>query len=161
MELRISINEKAVFALLIVVAMASAVGITLAAPPDPGHTWGEIECPGCITSADVNFNYAGSDSKGGKATSAATADSATTATTAATAGSAGSVPWDGIANRPSGLDDGDDYTACSWTDWRAAYPGVSCTGGYPAGYITTLEFECIGGKITSSRTKSVPTYCES
>lgn len=37
---------------------------------------------GAVTSADVGFNYAGSSSKGGKATSAATADTATKATSA-------------------------------------------------------------------------------
>jgi hypothetical protein len=134
------------------------VGITLAAPPDPGHSWGDIECSGCITSADVDFNYAGSDSKGGKATSAATADTAATATSA---GSAGTVPWDGITNRPSGLDDGDDYTTCSWSGWAGGGSCVTCSGTGCGCFasVVIFEFYCSGGKVTQARTTDCCIEC--
>ena len=130
MELRISINEKAVFALLIVVAMVSAVGITLA-QNDPGHPWSQIDCSECITSDNVDFNYAGSSSKGGKATSAATADSAD---------SAASVPWSGITG----------IQACTWTNLKCVYwmSGAYYRTYYAQEICSKLCLECKNGELT-------------
>jgi hypothetical protein len=53
MELRIRINDKTVFVLLIVAALVSAVGITLAQVPNPGHPWSQIECVNCIATGNL------------------------------------------------------------------------------------------------------------
>ena len=53
MEFRVSISEKAVFVLLIVTAIVSVIGITMAQVPDPGHPWSHIECAGCIETDDL------------------------------------------------------------------------------------------------------------
>jgi hypothetical protein len=159
MEFRVSIDEKALFVLLISIAMVSAVGITIAAPPDPGHAWVDIDCTGCIatsnlagdsvtgdkiadnavTSDDVNFNYASSDSKGGNATIA------------------DSVPWSGIIDIPSDLSDGDDDTQvkCGWSGWLG---GISCTGCYVCSP-GCLRAYCTDGKVTRIDTSGC-CYCQ-
>jgi hypothetical protein len=158
MEFQVRINEKTLFVLLIVIALVSAIGITLAQPPNPGHSWGEIECAGCIatsnlasdsvtgdkiasnavTSDKVNFNYAGSDIKGGNATIA------------------DSVPWSGIMDRPAGLDDGDQDTiiTCGWSGWKG---GRSCTGCYACSP-GCIRAYCSGGKVTQMDTAGC-CYC--
>lgn len=148
MDLRVSINEKALFVLLIVIAMVSAIGITLAQPPSLGHPWNQIECVNCIgtgnladsavTSDKVNFNYAGSDIKGGNATRA------------------DSVPWSGIMDIPPDLADGDDDTlaACGWSGWKG---GRSCTGCYTCNP-GCIRAYCSGGVVTQMDTAGC-CYC--
>jgi len=51
----------------------------------------DLSCAGCVAPAEVSFNYAGSASQGGAATSAVNADAATTAATATNALSLGGV----------------------------------------------------------------------
>jgi hypothetical protein len=159
MEFRVSINEKAVFVLLVITAIVSAIGITMAAPPDPGHSWNEIECVGCIETANLadgsvtsdkaDFNYAGSDSQGGNATIAELANS---------------VDWSDISNIPADIANGDQDTlppSCSWTGWQKTFAGqASCSYGCAA-YSTVLELYCSGNRITNSRTASACISCNS
>jgi hypothetical protein len=51
-------------------------------------TASDLACTGCVAASEVSFNYAGSASAGGPATSALTATTATTATSATTAATA-------------------------------------------------------------------------
>jgi hypothetical protein len=46
MEFRVSIDDRAVVFILVGVALFSALGIVFAAPPNPGHSWDEIEFNG-------------------------------------------------------------------------------------------------------------------
>jgi hypothetical protein len=62
MELRITIGERSLMLLLAIITAVSVVGIVLAAVPNPGHSWAEVECSGCITSS----NLAGSSVTGAK-----------------------------------------------------------------------------------------------
>ncbi len=162
MELRISISEKHLAFILVSISVLACIGLVVAyggsSPSVMGHTWGEMECPGCITSVDVNFNYAGSDSKGGKATSAATADSATSA---ASAGSAGSVPWGGVTGMPAEIANDDDYTTCSWSGWTGATGCLPCSGWRETCETSIVIFElyCSGGKITQARTTNCCVHC--
>ena len=146
MEIRIAINEKAVFVMLVCLAVVSAIGITMAAPPDPGHSWGEIECDGCITgsniaagavdSSNVDFNYAGSSTKGGAASS---------------------VAWSSITGKPSGFSDDTDNVgitvACTWTEWSPSC--TVCSTGYycynPSTTYSITQLRCQNGVITEVR----------
>jgi hypothetical protein len=58
MEYRVTIKitEKSLFVLLIVISLVSAIGITLAQIPNPGHPWGQIECLSCIETGDLANN---------------------------------------------------------------------------------------------------------
>jgi len=147
MELTIRISDRAVFLLLIGIGLMSAVGIVVAYgtadPYNTGHTWSEMECTGCITSsnlgagsvtnADINFNYAGSVSKGGPASV---------------------VAWGDITGRPSGLDDGDQgiTTTCTWSGWSPTCSG--CTyGSCQYGTYAITQLNCQGGIITGIKTQ--------
>jgi hypothetical protein len=149
MEIRIRIDERALFVLLIAVALVSVVGITMAAPPNPGHSWSDVECSACIgssnladnsvTASKVQFNYAGSSSEGGPASSAE------------------SVDWTDIDNIPSGFADGTDEgitQACTWTGWQPTCTvcdyGYTCSGNQ----IPVTQLNCQNGVITGTQPRA-------
>jgi hypothetical protein len=149
MEIRISIDERLAFVLLIALALVSVVGITMAAPPNPGHSWTDVECLGCIatgniannavTASKVQFNYAGSSSEGGAATSAQ------------------SVDWGNIDNLPSGFSDGVDNNypiSCSWSGWLS-FNSLTCSYGCAAS-APLVNLYCSAGRVTQARSES---YC--
>ncbi|MCK4714274.1 MAG: hypothetical protein KAT35_01775 [Candidatus Aenigmarchaeota archaeon] len=52
MEVRISINDKSAVILLTGIVIIASIGIGLAAPPDPGHSIGEVDFSGGFTVPD-------------------------------------------------------------------------------------------------------------
>jgi hypothetical protein len=64
--------------------------------PGGGGTATDLDCTGCVSSGEVDFNYAGSSSKGGAATSALLAD---TATNALALGGFGVSAFEKVANK--------------------------------------------------------------
>jgi hypothetical protein len=59
--------------------------------PGGGGVATDLNCTGCVSASEVSFNYAGSSSPGGAATSALSATSAATAATATNASNLGGV----------------------------------------------------------------------
>jgi hypothetical protein len=158
MEFRVSISEKTLFVLLIVVSVVSAIGITLAQTPNPGHPWTEIECVGCIqtsnignnqvTSAKAGFNYAGSTSKGGAASDLACTDCVSDSEISG-------IDWSTITSgMPAGFADGTDadtVVSCSgWSGWSFSACISSCGSGT---YCISggIDSYCGGGRVTQSR----------
>lgn len=107
MEARFSISERKLFFLLIGIAMVSAVGITMAAIPDPGHEWGEVDCVGCIDTAHL----ADSSVTDGKL--------------------AGGIAWSKI-NAPADIKDGDQVGITSENDPKVQ-PWAKTGGTCPCG----------------------------
>jgi hypothetical protein len=150
MEFTVRITDRSIVLMIFIIAAVSAVGIGIAqTTPDPGHSWSEISCLSCITTSNLadnsvtaakaNFNYAGSSSEGGPASS---------------------VAWASITGRPAGLDDGDQDTlpSCSWSGWG----GTSCISYCQYGCessITMLEGYCSGNRITQLRSASCCVAC--
>jgi hypothetical protein len=97
---------------------------------------------GVINSAEVNFNYAGSSSKGGAATTATTA---------------GSVPWGGITGMPAGFADGIDNTGAGSLSCHAISASLNddgpiCTNFLSCDYgtMTGGGFNCNWGTMMAS-----------
>jgi hypothetical protein len=65
--------------------------LDLAGNPIGSGSSNDLNCDACVSEPEVSFNYAGSSSQGGAATSALSADAATTAATATNALSLGGV----------------------------------------------------------------------
>jgi hypothetical protein len=151
MELRVRISDRKIIASFLVIAFASIIGIALAQVSNPGHPWSEIDCAGCIASANLGNNIV---------TSAKIFDGQVTAadlaSNAVTDAKVHDVSWGKITGRPSGLDDGDQDTriTCDWTGWSAA-PCASCSGGdVCTNSVTTHELNCQGGIVTAARKKT-------
>ncbi len=116
MEFRISINEKHLVLILASISVLACIGLVVAYgtsnPSVMGHTWGEIECSGCITSADIgDGQVASADLADNAVTTAKIADGQVTNAKIA------SMDWGKITTGvPSGLSDGDDdnYASCNW-----------------------------------------------
>ncbi len=138
MEIEISIGNRQVMIILMLVTIASAIGIALAAVPNPGHSWTEVECADCITSSNLADNsVTGAKIQDGTITNA---DIASTGLNADT--------LDGKHANELG-------TACGWTGWSAA----GCTGGTCYSTVKMVQLYCQNGKITQAQVVDACTYC--
>jgi hypothetical protein len=131
-------------------------------PSTMGHTWGEMECSGCITTSNL------ADSS---VTTAKLADSSVTTAKIADGtimtADVSSIDGSKITGTVPNADMVDGYhatqlidsIACSWNGWVSAYGGVSCGGNPCDGYAAVLQFYCSGGKVTQAQTASVCIHC--
>ncbi|MBN1962218.1 MAG: hypothetical protein JW841_14880, partial [Deltaproteobacteria bacterium] len=85
-----------------VTAAKLAVGAITSSALGAGAVGYENIADGAVSASKVNFNYAGSDSPGGVATSAKTAETANTANSASTAGTASDVTFNYAGSNSKG-----------------------------------------------------------
>ena len=135
MELRISIDDRSVFLLLIGISIITSIGIVFAYgtnnPEDFGHTWGEMTCSGCITSANIqNGQVMTADIGNGQVMTADIADKNVTNAKIK------SVAWSKVSDRPRGTWcglwlDGNYIASCLGSN-----PKDGCPSGYKQGHIS-------------------------
>lgn len=162
MKITLNIKTGHVLIILLFVIAASAIGLVAGyggtTPSTMGHTWGEINCPGCITSANIQAgtittaNIASID--GGKITG--TVPNATNADTVDGKHAAAIATWAGPCNPV-------------WGDCQDIYGTGYCTTGLQ--YCTYMGMNLAVGGTTvclisttgtgSCGSQSCTTYCPS
>ena len=155
-KIQINLSNKTYYTLIVIGVIVLLGIIVYAVAPNPGHTWGEIECPGCITTADIGDGQVQTADIGdGQVQTADIGDGQVSNS------KINSMEWNKLTSRPTGLDDGDDYTTCSWSGWAGATGCLPCSDSWEfcAESLILFELYCSGGKVTQARTKSCCIEC--
>jgi hypothetical protein len=181
MKIEINIKDSHALLILLLITAASAMGLVVAYgginPSAMGHTWGEMECAGCIINSNLadssvtTAKIADSSITGAKltdnaVTSAKIADgSITTADVASIDGSkiTGTVQSAVNADMVDGLHASSlGKPTCNWNGWRFNfYDGMDFC---PCGCNTwgpMLDFYCSGNIITNINSFTICTMCSS